>query len=261
MRHDVMKEPLFPGSSTTYEETVRAFFEAYVFPSGLSYQGQKIISRDNVIPERVERDGNSWWVTCRARYSGNVLGIGVAERARVEYDNGHISVDIGKLKGVLNTAGIANWLEQDLGKHPDPGGISLGHVYVFQSTETGYFVDYEGSAHKGHALAWPEETGGSRWRVIGQDKNQVMLQNVETGWYLDYVGPHTEEQLSTVIAVPQVTGGSTWQLIEEGSWVRIRNTQSHRYLDFVGPHKEESRRKLIAVPDQTGGGRWKYFPR
>lgn len=109
-RHDISSDVIYPGGPT-YAEVVRIFFETHVFPARLEYEGVGV-SRDNVIVERVERNGNSFWITVRSRYSGNIFGIGVADRARVHYDNGHIQVDLGGLIGVLNTQSIADLLDQ-----------------------------------------------------------------------------------------------------------------------------------------------------
>ena len=163
MRHNVMAEPLFPGSSTTYEQTVRVYFESYVFPRGLKFKGEGI-DRDNVIVEQIERDGNSWWIKVRARYSGRILGIGVAERARVEYDNGNISVDLGGLKGVLNTGGIAPWLSDVLGKHPD-SGADQGQQPVPSAPVSGDLLWYRHDSWQDGAGSWAgDKLVGHGWQ-------------------------------------------------------------------------------------------------
>lgn len=110
-RKDVTNDPVFPGIPLTYGEAVEQYCEQYVFPDRLEYKGIGV-HRDNCIAEKVERDGNSWWFTCRARYSGRIGFVGVAERARIHYDNGQVRVDLGGLKGVLNTEAATNWLKQ-----------------------------------------------------------------------------------------------------------------------------------------------------
>ncbi len=65
----------------------------------------------NVIAERVETNGEGgWWITVRARYSGSLYGIPVvAERARIYYDNGGITVDLGGVKGAVDTRSVGQW--------------------------------------------------------------------------------------------------------------------------------------------------------
>jgi hypothetical protein len=130
-RRDVRADRIVPGGPT-YEQTVQTFFEAYVFPARLEYEGVGV-SRDNVIVEKVERDGNSFWITVRARYSGSLFGIGVAERARVHYDNGHIRVDLGGLHGVLNTRSIADSLLPQLTRGAASPPTSGGHDFYFRN--------------------------------------------------------------------------------------------------------------------------------
>lgn len=111
-RRDIRNDIVYPGGPT-YEAVVRGFFEMYIFPASLKYEGVGV-SRDNVIVEKIERNGNNFWLTVRARYSGNIVGVGVAERAYVHYDNGHVRLDIGGLKGLINTQAIANYVFNDL---------------------------------------------------------------------------------------------------------------------------------------------------
>lgn len=103
----------------TYGELAETFFATYVFGS-LEYDAgvAKVgISPDNVICDKFDWDGNTgFWLTVRARYSGKVKVGAVsksvgAERVYVYYTNGNVKVDLGGLKGVLNTKGIADWVK------------------------------------------------------------------------------------------------------------------------------------------------------
>lgn len=156
-RHDVRGDEVFPGGPT-YEEVTEEFFARFVYPEKLEYMGVGA-GRDNVIVERIERDGNSWWITCRARYSGRILGRRIgADRVRVKYDNGHVTVDLGGMHGSINTESVANhvgewvnkigpWAQSELGSNRAFGfDLAIEHpngkAYFF-SENNYYRFDYD----------------------------------------------------------------------------------------------------------------------
>jgi hypothetical protein len=170
-RRSIGGEPVFPGGPT-YERTIQTFFETYVFPAELKYQGVGV-ERDNVIVEKVERDGNSFWFSVRARYSGNLFGVGVAERARVHYDNGHIRVDLGGLKGIVNTRSIADTLIPQLANGTGSGGGGRGHYFYFRN-----------NCHKPVRLVLRYKQLSGQWITQGWysfDGNEASYLNSEPG--------------------------------------------------------------------------------
>jgi hypothetical protein len=120
---DVRNKKL-PTGGLTYGQVAEQFFASTVFPNGIegTFYGVTVgLTRDNVICETCEWNGGTGlWVTCRARYSGKVnlgpLGkksVG-AERVRVYYQNGNIKVDLGGMKGVINTRSISDWVTKQV---------------------------------------------------------------------------------------------------------------------------------------------------
>jgi hypothetical protein len=236
-----MAEPLVPGSSTTYEETVRVMFEKHVFPSSLSYKGHGV-DRDNVIVEEVDRDGNSWWLKVRARYSGKILGIGVAERARVHYDNGQISVDLGGCHGVLNTEGIANWLNDVLGKHPDSGppapGLPAGRVFI-KSAHGEYFLNHRTGDRLISLESTPYDpaTGnydGELWRIVDAGNGRVFIKSAHGEYFLNH---RIADRLISLESTPYnpATGaydGELWHIVDAGNGrVFIKSAHGEYFLN------------------------------
>ena len=116
---DVMYKSIGPGGPT-YKQVVETGF-SYIFPERLEFKGIGV-RRDNVIAERIATNGRGgWWISVRARYSGNgPFGVGVAERATIHYDNGGVRLDIGGMKGIINTRGVDPWVRTNLRTAPTP---------------------------------------------------------------------------------------------------------------------------------------------
>lgn len=140
---EIMYDRVFNGGPT-YGQLVEQFFSQQVFPRGASYKAVSV-TRDNVICESVRTNGRGgYWIRCRARYSGRVFGIGaVAERARVHYDNGGIRVDLGGMRGAINTRSIGRWVKARLPKRTGPDtGRTKRRFYVRIKNGTNFTVNY-----------------------------------------------------------------------------------------------------------------------
>lgn len=99
----------------TYGTILKTGLEQYVFPKGMTYKGVSI-TRDRVIVRYIRTNGRGGiWFNAYARYSGRLGPFGVvSERATLQYDNGGVNVDLGGMRGVLNTRGLGKWLAQNL---------------------------------------------------------------------------------------------------------------------------------------------------
>ena len=163
-----MNDEVFPGTEVTYDEVVRVFCEKYVFPPKVEFMGEGV-KRDKVVTEMVDRDGNSWWVRVRARYSGTVLGIGVAERVWVEYDNGKIGFEIGKdfkIKVSLDLEKLKERLIPDVYENErSPTKIPEGAVYALQSRR-GFWVRAEEGGGDGRAANPDADKIGEHERFV-----------------------------------------------------------------------------------------------
>ena len=103
---DVKDEEVFPGGPT-YSQAGEEICGLYVFPRGGKLYGVKV-KREDLTCERFERDGNKYWITCKAKYEIAYEDVHVGTASPViYYDNGHFKVDLSQdLKGVINTSAI-----------------------------------------------------------------------------------------------------------------------------------------------------------
>ncbi|MBI4964736.1 MAG: hypothetical protein HY913_15765 [Desulfomonile tiedjei] len=236
-----------------YGEYVRILCEAYVFPQELSYQGVGI-HRDNVVVERVERDGQSWWITCRARYSGTIMGIGVADRARVHYDNGGIRVDLGGLHGVIDTGAALSWFNDLIAQMNDGRKRSIAptsgrnYIEVYLENQAG-----------------PSGNSAQRWIMVSTDLPDVVLfqnyklRNEGHDSVLDYRhGPNGREVLSLEGRDGQNgNSGQRWILrpTDENGIFLMQNYRltRHENRDFVIDYCDGDDGKFICHMEQRQG--------
>jgi hypothetical protein len=91
------------------------FCEKYVFPGEVGYKGIGVQRVGGVDVERVEKDGNSYWVTSSARYSLAYGPFKVGkEKCVLTYDNGPVTVSWGGGREIINTAAIERWVSSKL---------------------------------------------------------------------------------------------------------------------------------------------------
>ncbi|MEM7114810.1 MAG: RICIN domain-containing protein [Chloroflexota bacterium] len=230
-KRDVRNESIIPGGPT-YRKVIQSFFAKYVFPQELKYKGTGV-SRDNVIVEKVVRDGNSWWITCRARYSGTILGVGVADRARVHYKNGHIKVDIGGLKGVINTDGIMPWVNKKLNKRSNhTNNRSITYYYIRQKVNGRFLDAYETSGGDYRATTRPEQRNSSQqWRLTKKGNGSYSIQQRVNGRFLDaYETRGSDFQVTT--RPNQGNSSQQWRLTKVGNNLfTIQHGVNGRFLD------------------------------
>jgi hypothetical protein len=123
-KKDVRKDPVVPKTKhPTYEEAAEELGKKILPERGeIEYAGVGVgVKRKNCICERCERDGSNWWITCRARYVGTYKVLGQerevgAERVRVYYNNGSVKVDLGGLKGAVDTKSAKKVIEAAIKK-------------------------------------------------------------------------------------------------------------------------------------------------
>lgn len=227
------------ANGPTYAQIVETIF-ARVFPERLEYKGVGI-RRDNVIAERVETNGRGgYWLSVRARYSGNILGVGVAERARVHYDNGGIRVDLGGMRGLLNTRALGEWIAGRLPRTIDNGG----------GGNNGGGNTGGGGNAQARPTFWP----------AAQDSGMVRIRNVGTGRYLEHVNsgvPTMEGNMSAING-----DHCRWRWVKRGQGFSLQNVKTGMYLDIHGSssapmmERRQNGAGTIWIPEARGNSRF-----
>lgn len=193
-RINLISQPTFPGGPT-YGQAAETFFASTVFPAGASYKGVSV-TRDNVIAERVETNGRGgWYVTVRARYSGRLFGVPIAaERVRVAYDNGGITVDLGGIKGAINTRSLGRWIQDTLQPAYTRNNPEVYQVNVNNDTKfkLKVYVHYKQASPDTWKSVTYSFAPGERARIDAQTKNRFIYFRAENGSGLVWAGSPTK---------------------------------------------------------------------
>ena len=144
-------------------------------------------------------------------------------------------------------------------------------IVQLQNAESQWYLDFGGlrsDLTKSIVIAAPEASTGTRWRIEALGANEIRLQSVDSGWYLECMAPVTSTEpidllkagQCEIVNAPIPGERSKWQIVDDGqNACYLKNSVTGCYLDYRGPRTAESKRDVLAEPRRTGGGVWRVI--
>jgi hypothetical protein len=179
-----------PGAGLTFAQLVESGVGS-LLPRELSYKGVGVRLDKVACHWVVLDDGGVKHVHFRARYRGTLAGIGTpaVESLWFYYDSGNVRIDLGGLKGVVNTESIKNWIRGNIttgsGGQPQPSAVVFdpNAEYIIESVqEPSHVINNDtntvGSGGKVHMMAYAENPE-NHWRIIHVRDDFYKIESVQ----------------------------------------------------------------------------------